>query len=115
MRHISRRTWLKGALGATLALPTLEFFSAGTASAQSGAAPRLLVYFLPNGRVPEWWVPSGGNGALSFPAESAALQPFANRALSVVNLDNIAARESPGAAHAMGTSTVMSGVRFPDL
>ena len=115
MRQISRRTWLKGALGATLALPTLEFFSAGTASAQSGAAPRLLVYFLPNGRVPEWWVPSGGNGALSFPAESAALQPFANRALSLVNLDNIAARESPGAAHAMGTSTVMSGVRFPDL
>lgn len=116
MKNISRRTWLRGALSTTLALPLLDIFSVGSASAQAaGSTPRLLVYFLPNGRVPQWWVPSGGGGALTFPAESAALQPFANRALSLVNLDNIAARESPGAAHAMGTSTVMSAVRFPDL
>lgn len=116
MKQISRRNWLKGAFGATLALPMLECFSAESAFAQqAGSKPRLLVYFLPNGRVPEWWVPAGGGGSLTFPAEASALQPFASRALSLVNLDNVAARESPGAAHAMGTSTVMSGVRFPDL
>lgn len=116
MKQITRRNWLRGALSTTLALPLLDYFSLGTAGAQVVAKPpRLLVYFLPNGRVPQWWVPSGGSGTLTFPAESAALQPFANRALSLVNLDNIAARESPGAAHAMGTSTVMSAVRFPDL
>ena len=116
MKQISRRTWLKGAFSATLALPMLEYFSVGSAFAQNAMSrPRLLVYYLPNGRVPQWWVPSVGGGSLAFPAESSALQPFASRALSVVNLDNVAARESPGAAHAMGTSTVMSGVRFPDL
>lgn len=116
MTRITRRAWLTSALGGALALPFLEYFSTGTAVAQAvNAKPRLLVYFLPNGRVPQWWVPSGGDGNLTFPAQSAALQPFANRALSLVNFDNIAARESPGAAHAMGTSTVMSGVRFPDL
>lgn len=117
MNKITRRRMLRGAFSATLALPFLEYFTTTGALAQTtpGSKPRLLVYFLPNGRVPEWWVPSGGNGTLTFPAEASALQPFASRALSIANLDNIAARESPGAAHAMGTSTVMSGVRFPDL
>ncbi len=114
---ISRRTWLKGAFSTTLALPMLEYFGAGTAAAQAGAdaKPRLLVYYLPNGRVPDWWVPVASGDSLTFPTEASALQPFASRALSVVNLDNIAAKDSPGAAHAMGTSTVLSGVRFPDL
>ncbi len=115
MPNITRRHWLKGALSVSLALPFLEVFSASNAFAQATSKPRLLVYYLPNGRVPDWWVPSGGGGSLTFPAEASALQPFASRALSIVNMDNIAARESPGAAHAMGTSTVMSGVRFPDL
>jgi hypothetical protein len=117
MPKITRRQWLRGAFSVSLALPFLEYFAMDGALAQAGPAskPRLLVYFLPNGRVPEWWVPTGGDGSLTFPAEASALQPFASRALSIVNLDNIAARESPGAAHAMGTSTVMSGVRFPDL
>ena len=116
MKNITRRNWLRGAASVTLALPLLEYFTVGSAFAQtSGSKPRLLVYFLPNGRVPEWWVPTGGAGSLSFPGPASALQQFASRALSLVNLDNIAARESPGAAHAMGTSTVMSAVRFPDL
>lgn len=115
MKQITRRNWLRGAFSLTLALPLLEYFEPATALAAPTAKPRLLVYFLPNGRVPQWWVPTSGGGQLTFPAESAALQPFASRALSVVNLDNIAARESPGAAHAMGTSTVMSGVKFSDL
>lgn len=117
MKSISRRHMLRGALGVTLSLPFLEYFAMDGALAQAsrGDKPRLLVYFLPNGRVPSWWVPTGGNGSLTFPSEASALQPFASRALSIVDLDNIAARESPGAAHAMGTSTVLSGVRFPDL
>lgn len=113
---ITRRTWLRGAASLTLALPFLEYFgTSALAQTMPQQKPRLLVYFLPNGRNPAWWVPTGGNGSLTFPTQAAALQPFANRALSIANLDNIAARESPGAAHAMGTSTVMSGVRFPDL
>lgn len=117
MSAISRRTWLRGAASMTLALPFLEYLGTAGAFAQStpGKKPRLLVYYLPNGRIANGWVPTASNGTLNFPAASAALQPYASRALSLVDLDNLAARNSPGAAHAMGTSTVMSGVRFPDL
>ncbi len=77
-------------------------------------APRLLVYYFPNGRRPEWWVPSAAGG-LVFPAQAAALQPFADQALSLVNLSNNAALASPGAAHAMGTGTVMTGTTIPTV
>jgi hypothetical protein len=97
-----------------LALPMLEYFQSSTATAQP-TPPRLLIYYMPNGRRPEWWVPAATATGLAFPAQAADLQPYADRALSLVNLDNIAARESPGAAHAMGTCTVMTGTRIPDL
>lgn len=114
MRAFTRRRWLLGAGGAMLALPTLELFTP-LASAAGGAIPRLLVYYFPNGRRPEWWVPSMATGAPVFPAQSAALQPFADKLLSLVNLTNTAALMSPGAAHAMGTGTIMTGTAIPDV
>ena len=113
-RGLNRRRFLMGAAGAMLALPFLEYFRPSAARA-AAMPPRLLVYYLPNGRRAEWWVPSASGDGLVFPAQAARLQPFANRCLSLVTLDNEAARQSPGAAHAMGTGTVMTGTRIPDL
>ncbi|NUO52455.1 MAG: DUF1552 domain-containing protein [Polyangiaceae bacterium] len=111
----SRRRFLRGACSAALALPMLEWFTPAKPAAAAATPPRFLTFYMPNGRVPEWWVPSMAPGSLTFSGQSAALQPFANRCLSLVNLDNIAARLSPGAAHAMGTGTIMTGSTIPDL
>jgi hypothetical protein len=111
----SRRRFLRGAASAVLALPLLEYFSPSKPSHAATTPPRLLVFYMPNGRVPAWWVPSMATGTLTFSPQSAALQPFADRCLSLVGLDNIAARNSPGAAHAMGTGTIMTGSTIPDL
>ncbi len=108
MSFPSRRRFLLGAGAAALALPALEVFTPRTARA-AGPPPRFLAYYFPNGRRPEWWVPSGSMGDLVFPAQSSALQPFAGQALALQNLSNNAAIQSPGAAHAMGTGTVMTG------
>lgn len=109
MSHrFTRRRWLLGAGSAVLALPVLEFFTAATARA-AGPGPRLLVYYFPNGHRPEWWVPAVAGDSLTFPAQAAALQPFADQTLALENLTNNAALQSPGAAHAMGTGTVMTG------
>ncbi|MEZ4383314.1 MAG: DUF1552 domain-containing protein [Nannocystaceae bacterium] len=104
----SRRRFLVGAGAAALALPALEILAPRTARA-AGPPPRFLAYYFPNGRRPEWWVPSGSKGDLVFPAPSSALQPFAGSAIALQNLSNTAATKSPGAAHAMGTGTVMTG------
>lgn len=113
-RRLSRRRWLQGACSTLLALPALQYFRSSPAAAEP-LPPRLLVYYLPNGRRPEWWVPSRSGSTLAFPSQSSALQPFADRGLSLVGLDNTAARNSPAAAHAMGTATVMTGTTIPDL
>lgn len=112
--RFSRRRWLLGVGSASLVLPALEYFRPATASA-AGPAPRLLVYYFPNGRRPEWWVPQLVDNQLVFPAQASALQPFADRALAFENLSNNAAIASPGAAHAMGTGTIMTGRHIVDL
>lgn len=109
----TRRRFLMGAGATTLALPALELFMPRTAAAGT-VPPRLLVYYFPNGRRPEWWVPSAAGGIV-FPAQAQSLQPFADQVLSLVNLTNIAALNSPGAAHAMGTGTIMTGSTIPDV
>lgn len=111
---LTRRRWLRGACGTLLALPMLEYLRASPAAAET-MPPRLLVYYLPNGRRPEWWLPAPSGASVAFPSTTASLQPFADRALAVASLDNTAARNSPGAAHAMGTGTVMTGRHIPDL
>ena len=106
-----RRRWLLGAGSACLALPLLQYFRPATARA-AGSPPRLLVHYFPNGHRPEWWVPGGADGALVFPTQAAALQPFAGQVLALQNLANNAAIGSPGAAHAMGTGTIMTGKKI---
>jgi hypothetical protein len=113
-RRHTRRQWLVGAGSAALALPALEYFMPRHAAAHA-TMPRLLVYYFPNGRRPEWWAPTMVDGVPVFPTQSAALQPFADQVLSFVNLSNLAALGSPGAAHAMGTGTIMTGSTIPDV
>jgi hypothetical protein len=58
-KHIPRRTFLQGA-GVTLALPLLEsMLPAGTALAQTAAAPtpRFVGMFYPHGMAPGYWEP----------------------------------------------------------
>lgn len=113
-RRLTRRRWLVGAGSACLALPMLEYFRPRTARA-AGKKPRFLVHYFPNGRRPEWWVPAYDGNSLTFPGQAGALQPFAAQCLSIENLSNNAAIASPGAAHAMGTGTIMTGRAISDL
>jgi len=68
-KHLSRRTVLRGA-GAAIALPLLDaMIPAGTALAQTAAAPnpRLAYVYFPHGAVMKYWVPqqTGSNFAYS--------------------------------------------------
>lgn len=108
LHRLSRRHWFQ-AFASASCLPFLESLTGESAHAQTEATvPRLLVYFLPNGRVPEWWEPMMSEGRLVFPAQAAALNAFSDRALALTALSNNAALGSPGAAHAMGTATILT-------
>ena len=79
-KHLSRRTFLHGA-GVTLALPLLEsMVPAGTALAQTAAAPktRLCGIYIPHGATMDKWTPATEGTGFQFSEILQPLEPFRN-------------------------------------
>src|SRR5918994_4715950 len=88
-KHIPRRKFLQGA-GVTLALPLLEsMVPAGTALAQTAAAPtpRFVGVFFPHGMAPGHWEPKA-KGALpdKLPYILESLQPVKDKTVVMTGL-----------------------------
>ncbi len=89
-KHLSRRTVLKGA-GATIALPLLDaMIPAGTALAQTAAAPspRLGFVYFPHGALQEEWTPTRTGRDFDFPFILAPLEPVREYVTVVSGLRN---------------------------
>jgi hypothetical protein len=89
-KHISRRTVLKGA-GATFALPLLDaMIPAGTALAQTVAAPspRLGFVYFPHGALQEEWTPTKIGRDFDFPYILKPLEPLREYVTVVSGLRN---------------------------
>jgi hypothetical protein len=120
-KHLSRRTVLRGA-GVSLALPLLDaMIPAGTALAQTAAAPKLRAgfFYLPHGAImwntafgPEMdhWTPSGSGADFKL---SPILEPLENYKRYVTTFANIENRAPQNSVHTLVPATWLSGVR-PD-
>ena len=87
-KHLSRRTFLRGA-GVTVALPLLEsMVPAGTALAQTAATPksRLGCIYIPHGATMDKWTPSGEGTAFEFSEILKPLEAFRDQVTVVSNL-----------------------------
>jgi hypothetical protein len=107
-KHLSRRTLLRGA-GASLALPLLDaMIPAGTALAQTAAAPRpkLGFFYFPHGAIMDKWTPAATGGAFAVPSILAPLAAYREQMTIVSNLRNTAA-EGAG-VHATSPGTWLS-------
>jgi hypothetical protein len=116
MMQLSRR-WFLGGAGALIALPSLELFAERPARSQAMQAPqRLVVYFLPNGRMPASWVPAQLGVDFTLPAASASLEPFKSQLLFMSGLFHHAAQDSTAAGdHARGTGTLLTSTPLHDF
>ena len=112
---MQRRIFLGGA-GALVALPALGLLRPRQARSGRAAAPkRLLVYFLPNGRMPAHWVPPEAGPEFSFPATLAPLAPLKSDLICLSGLYHTAAKLSAGTGdHALGTGTILNCAPYPD-
>lgn len=120
-KHLSRRTFLRGS-GVALALPFLDaMVPAGTALADTAAAPKTRAgfFYLPHGaimnntvygkEVDEW--SSTGKGAdFKLGKTLASLEPLKNYVTTFDNLENLAAA---GSVHTLNPATWLSCVH-PD-
>ena len=109
-KHLSRRTVLRGA-GASISLPLLDaMLPAGTALANTAAAPKVKMgfFYFPHGAVIERWKPErvGHDFDLKFILEPLA--PFRNQLTVVSNIGNKPAESR--SVHALVPATWLSCV-----
>src|SRR6201998_345389 len=121
-KHLSRRTVLKGA-GVTVGLPLLDaMIPAGTALANTAAAPKLRVgfFYIPHGAVMwntkhgkemDHWTPSGAGADFKL---SPILAPLEKHKHSVISLSNLENKASVASVHKYNPATWLSGIK-PDL
>src|SRR5262245_56954224 len=109
-KHLSRRTVLKGA-GATIALPLLDaMIPAGTALAQTAAAPstRLGFIYFPHGALQDLWQPKKIGHDPDFPYILEPLEPLRKYVTVVSGLRNKAGEG--GVPHGNVEETWLNGV-----
>jgi hypothetical protein len=112
-KHLSRRTLLRGA-GAAVALPLLDaMVPAGTALAQTAAAPkpRLACFYIPHGAVMRHWTPATEGAGFQFTQTLAPLEPFRERinVVSDLALPLAYGTDGAGGEHARSSAVYLSG------
>jgi hypothetical protein len=109
-KHLSRRTFLRGA-GAAVALPLLDaMIPASTVLAQTAAAPkpRMGFIYFPHGAIMNQWTPEKEGSDFELSPILKPLEPFKKQLTIVSGLENKAAIAPP--VHALSPGTWLSGV-----
>jgi len=114
-RHISRRTFLRGA-GVTLSLPLLEAMVPALRPLRLTAASpvrRFVGIWHPHGAAQGYWSPLQEGKNFEFSFITKPLEPLRDRVVLITGLDMpeaMATDEEPGGDHARG-AVLLSGVR----
>jgi hypothetical protein len=107
-RHLSRRTFLRGA-GVTLGLPLLDaMVPALTALAQTAASPqrRVAFVYIPHGVIMDQWTPATTGSEFALTPLLQPLAPFHDRLVVVSNLARAATTDN----HAVSAACWLTGV-----
>lgn len=110
-KHLSRRTFLRGA-GVTLALPLLDsMIPALTAQTKTAAAARarLAFVYVPHGAIMDKWTPKTEGAGFEFTPILKPLEPFRDYLNVISGLGHKAADTT--AVHSLSPTTWLSGVR----
>ncbi|HUA20536.1 MAG TPA: DUF1552 domain-containing protein [Bryobacteraceae bacterium] len=114
-KHLPRRTFLRGLMGTTIALPLLDaMVPALTAATKTAASPkpRMGFVYVPHGAVMDKWTPATEGANFEFTPILKPLEPFRDRLLVVTGLANKAAESQGdgGGDHARSAPSYLSGV-----
>ena len=109
---LSRRSVLRGAGSACVALPLLEIMGGW-----DGPAPlpkRFVVFWTPNGTILDNWRPTGSEKQFTLPRILKPLVPHQSDLLVVDGVDELSAYEGPGDAHQKGTGQGLTGTELQE-
>ncbi len=117
-RDITRRTFLRGLGGTTIALPLVSAgplgARAGTASGKNesrdGYPKRFIVFFHPNGVIPEaWWPDRQSETEFTLNQSLQPLQSFKDRLVFMEGVHMKSPGAGPGGPHQQGMGGVLTG------
>jgi hypothetical protein len=106
---LHRRTLLRGAFGAGLALPWLEVMET---RAQTAPPKRFIAFFTPNGNIASQWKPSGTETAFTLSPILAPLEAYKSKLLVLSGLNMKCAQSGPGELHMMGMGGFLTGAHL---
>jgi hypothetical protein len=114
MSRITRRTLLRGAGAAAIALPFLNIMQRRGRAATPVFPKRFLVWFTPDGTIHENWVPTGTTTNFQLSTILAPLAPYQS---SLIVLDGLTDQvgnygQIPGDDHQRGMGTMLTGVHL---
>ncbi|MGE0446719.1 MAG: DUF1552 domain-containing protein [Vicinamibacterales bacterium] len=107
-KHLSRRTFLLGSFGATVALPMLDaMVPALTAQSRTAAAPALRfgAVYIPNGVHPDFWVPDTPGSDFEFKQVMKPMEPFRDNVVVVSKL-----KAPAGSVHLGASAAFLNGI-----
>jgi hypothetical protein len=108
--RLDRRTFLRGAGGAVIALPWLEVMRPDSAHAQGASKPaqRFISVYTPGGTVINKWTPTGSETAPVLSPILAPLAPMKNKLLVLSGLD---LKSAVGEQHQAGIIALLTGTQ----
>ncbi len=107
-KHLSRRTFLRGALGTTVALPLLDAMQpALSAQSRSAAKPafRFGAIYMPNGIYPQLWHPEKTGSDFAFERIMQPLAPYRDRLVTISKM-----KAPEGSVHLGASAAWLNGV-----
>lgn len=111
-RMISRRTLLRAASGAALALPLLPSLSRRARGQELTAPRRFVTMYTPNGVIHDGWWPTNVTSESEFELSSshAPLAAYKNRLLILGGIDMKSAAMGPGGPHQRGIGALFTNM-----
>lgn len=106
---ISRRGFLRGLGGLTVALPLLQVVPGRSAKATPAYPKRLIVFFNPNGTLKERWSPTGTETDFTLPEILLPLQRHKQSVVITDGIDMLVSEEGPGGPHNRGMASLLTG------
>jgi len=109
-KHLSRRTFLRGALGTSVALPFLEAMTPAL-SAQSKVRPfRFGAIYVPNGIYPQLWHPDKVGSDFEFKPIMKPLEPYRDYLLTISKMKAPDGNPENGGVHMGASAAWLNGV-----
>ncbi len=102
-KHLPRRTFLRGALGAAVAMPFFDAMVPALAAQAEKRPFRFGAIYIPNGIYPQMWHPDSTGGAFEFKPIMQPLEPYRSHLVTLSKLKAPDGNPDMGGVH-MGAS-----------